>query len=50
MGNVEQTELQHMLERIEYLEKENRYHDWVWRQYRFRISGYFECMGRGELA
>ena len=25
MGNVEQTELQHMLERIEYLEKENRY-------------------------
>lgn len=25
MGNVEQTEMQHMLERIEYLEKENRY-------------------------
>ncbi len=25
MGNVEQTEMQHMLERVEYLEKENRY-------------------------
>ncbi len=25
MGSAEQTEMQHMLERIEYLEKENRY-------------------------